>query len=66
MSLGLEQAIADETGASVADAIWADALGPDGSDGETYIDAMASNTEKLVDGFTQGAQSCDIDVGSGG
>lgn len=63
VSAELETAIADGSGAAVGDELWADALGPAGSDGATYLEAMASNTVKLVDGFTGGAVACTIDVG---
>ncbi len=54
----LEEAIADETDAKVGGELWADTLGPADSSGATYIDAMAANTQTLVDGFTGGAVSC--------
>jgi zinc/manganese transport system substrate-binding protein len=54
----LERAVSRETGARVGGTLWADALGPKGSSGETYLDAMATNTEEMVDGFTGGRLSC--------
>lgn len=57
----VEEAIARETGARVGKALWADSLGPPGSDGATYVASIASNTRALVDGFTGGEQSCEID-----
>jgi len=54
----LERAIARETGAEVGRPLWADALGPEGSDGETYVESIASNTAALVDGLTGGAVRC--------
>jgi len=60
VSAELEAAIAEGSGAAVGDELWADALGPAGSDGATYVEAMASNTEKLVDGFSGGAGTCTI------
>ena len=62
VSTALEQAIADETGASVGAELYADALGPEGSVGETYVGAMAANASALVDGFSGGAVSCEIDA----
>lgn len=59
VSADLEQAIADDAGAEVGGELWADALGPAGSDGETYLQAMAANTATLVAGFSGGAVSCD-------
>jgi ABC-type Zn uptake system ZnuABC Zn-binding protein ZnuA len=54
----VEQAIARETGAQVGRALWADTLGPPGSDGATYIQSIESNTRAMVDGFTGGAARC--------
>jgi zinc/manganese transport system substrate-binding protein len=54
----VEAAIADETGAKVGKALWADTLGPKGSDGATYVESISSNTAAMVDGFTGGAVSC--------
>jgi zinc/manganese transport system substrate-binding protein len=58
----LERAVARETGAHVSRALWADALGPKGSDGATYLSAMASNARELVRGFTDGHQTCRVQV----
>lgn len=58
----LERAIADEAGAMVGGELWADALGPDGSGGETYLEAMAANASTIVEGLTDGAESCEIDL----
>lgn len=60
VSQDLEEAIAAEAGATLGGELWADTLGPEGSDGETYIEAQASNTEKLVAGFSGGEQRCEI------
>jgi zinc/manganese transport system substrate-binding protein len=54
----LEKAIARESGAKVGPRLWADALGPEGSSGETYLEAMATNTEEMVRGFTGGRVTC--------
>jgi ABC-type Zn uptake system ZnuABC Zn-binding protein ZnuA len=56
----VEQAIARESGAEVGAELWADSLGPAGSSGATYLQAMAANTRALVDGFTGGEQSCSL------
>ena len=56
----VEAAIARETGAKVGKALWADTLGPEGSDGATYLQSIASNTRALVDGFTGGAVTCSL------
>ena len=54
----LERAVARETGAEVGGRLWADTLGPEGSDGETYIGSIASNTQALVEGFSDGRERC--------
>jgi zinc/manganese transport system substrate-binding protein len=54
----VEAAIARETGAKVGKALWADSLGPKGSDGATYVQSIESNTKAMVDGFTGGAETC--------
>jgi ABC-type Zn uptake system ZnuABC Zn-binding protein ZnuA len=56
----VERAIARETGAVVGRPLWADALGPAGSSGATYVDSIAANTKALVEGFTGGRASCDV------
>jgi ABC-type Zn uptake system ZnuABC Zn-binding protein ZnuA len=57
----VEEAIASETGATVGEALWADTLGPPGSDGETYVRSIAANTRALVEGFSGGDVTCSID-----
>lgn len=54
----LERAVARETGATVGRALWADTLGPAGSDGATYIQSIQSNTAALVEGLTAGTTHC--------
>jgi ABC-type Zn uptake system ZnuABC Zn-binding protein ZnuA len=54
----VEEAIARDAGAVVGRALWADTLGPEGSDGATYVDSIASNTAALVDGFSGGEVAC--------
>jgi ABC-type Zn uptake system ZnuABC Zn-binding protein ZnuA len=54
----VEQAIARETGARVVQPLWADTLGPPGSEGATYVESLAANTRGLVDGLTGGKVSC--------
>jgi zinc/manganese transport system substrate-binding protein len=56
----LERAIAREAGARVGPPLWADALGPKGSEGATYLDAMAANADAIVRGFTDGRRGCRI------
>lgn len=54
----LERAIAREAGAEVGDALYADALGPKGSAGETYLGALAHDADALALGFTGGERDC--------
>jgi ABC-type Zn uptake system ZnuABC Zn-binding protein ZnuA len=54
----VEAAIARASGAQIGRALWADTLGPAGSDGATYLESIASNTAALVDGFTGGKVTC--------
>ena len=54
----LERAVSREAGVDVGGRLWADALGPEGSDGETYIGSIASNTAALVKGLSGGRRSC--------
>jgi ABC-type Zn uptake system ZnuABC Zn-binding protein ZnuA len=56
----VEQAIADDAGATVGRALWADSLGPEGSGGATYLKSMADNTDAMVEGVTGGAISCSL------
>jgi zinc/manganese transport system substrate-binding protein/manganese/iron transport system substrate-binding protein len=60
VSTALEQAVADETGAEIGGELYADSLGPEGSAGATYLDALAANTDTLVDGFTAGRVDCGL------
>lgn len=54
----LEQALSREAEAEVGKPLWADSLGPEGSTGDTYLKAMAFNTEAMVDGMTTGEVTC--------
>jgi ABC-type Zn uptake system ZnuABC Zn-binding protein ZnuA len=54
----VEDAIARETGAIVGRPLWADTLGPPGSDGATYIDSIAANTRAITEGLT--GEACDV------
>jgi ABC-type Zn uptake system ZnuABC Zn-binding protein ZnuA len=57
-----EEAVAREAGVEVGDQLWADSLGPEGSDGETYLEAMASDTRDLVEGLSAGQVRCTPDI----
>ena len=54
----LERAVSREAGVEVGGRLWADALGPKGSEGATYVESIASNTAALVKGLTGGRSSC--------
>lgn len=58
LSPDVEEAIARESGARVGRPLWADALGPEGSDGATYVDSITANTAALVEGLSGGATAC--------
>src|SRR4051794_9062865 len=58
----VESALAREAGARVGRALWADSLGPAGSDGATYIGSIEANTRALVEGFTGGPAGCRLDA----
>jgi ABC-type Zn uptake system ZnuABC Zn-binding protein ZnuA len=54
----IERAIAEEAGARIGRPLWADTLGPRGSDGATYLASIASNTRALLAGFTGSDTTC--------
>ena len=54
----VEDAIARESGVTVGKELWADSLGPEGSDGATYIGSIEANTRALVEGFTGKPADC--------
>jgi len=54
----VEDAIAQEAGASVGEAVYADTLGPEGSTGDTYVKSIKANTRALVAAFSQGSETC--------
>lgn len=60
----LAQAIAGQTGARIADELYADTLGPAGSGGATYLQGEAHNAAAMVDGFSGGTATCDIPAGA--
>ncbi|MGI8845732.1 MAG: metal ABC transporter substrate-binding protein [Thermoleophilaceae bacterium] len=60
LSPKLERAVARETGASVGGALRADALGPAGSSGATYIGSIEANTRAIVRGLSGGAIACPL------
>jgi zinc/manganese transport system substrate-binding protein len=58
ISKKLERAISREAGAEVGGQLWADTLGPEGSSGATYLEAMRANAQTLAEGMSGGSVSC--------
>ena len=54
----LEQVVAEEAGAQVGKELWADTLGPEGSDGATYLESIAANTRAIAEGLSGGGTRC--------
>jgi ABC-type Zn uptake system ZnuABC Zn-binding protein ZnuA len=54
----VERALARETGARVGPPLYADALGPEGSPGATYLGALRFNANAMAEGFS--GQGCDL------
>jgi ABC-type Zn uptake system ZnuABC Zn-binding protein ZnuA len=54
----LENAVSREAGADVGGQLWADALGPEGSGAETYLDAMLRNANTMAEGMSGGTVRC--------
>jgi ABC-type Zn uptake system ZnuABC Zn-binding protein ZnuA len=55
----LTKAIARAAGAKVGPALYADSLGPGGSEGASYLGSLRANTRALVAGFSGGRTRCD-------
>lgn len=47
----LTEQVASDSGAEIAGSLYVDSLGPEGSDGDSYIKMMRSNVEKIVRGL---------------
>lgn len=60
VSAKLEQVVADESGAEIGGELYADALGPEGSGGDSYLGMIASNAETMAEGFSGGSVRCDL------
>jgi ABC-type Zn uptake system ZnuABC Zn-binding protein ZnuA/ABC-type Mn2+/Zn2+ transport system permease subunit len=56
----LAEAIAKQTGASSHYTLYGDTLGPEGSEGATYLTMEQANADAMVRGFTGGRQGCRI------
>jgi zinc/manganese transport system substrate-binding protein len=60
LSADVVEAIADQTGASAEYTLYGDSLGPEGSDGDTYLRMEEANAEAVVRGFTGGSRGCNL------
>jgi ABC-type Zn uptake system ZnuABC Zn-binding protein ZnuA len=58
LSRKLAQQIARESGATSDEALYGDALGPEGSSGATYLAMEAANANAITRGLTGGAHGC--------
>lgn len=58
LSPRVAEAIASQTGASADYTLYGDTLGPQGSDGATYLRMEAANADSMVRGFTGGRRGC--------
>lgn len=58
LSAKVAEAIADQTGATSSYGLYGDTLGPEGSDGATYLTMEAANANAMVRGFTGGRRGC--------
>jgi ABC-type Zn uptake system ZnuABC Zn-binding protein ZnuA len=56
----LSEAIARDTGAGTDYTLYGDSLGPEGSDGATWLKMMQSNADNVVLGMTGGKRGCDF------
>ncbi|HEY8582780.1 MAG TPA: zinc ABC transporter substrate-binding protein, partial [Capillimicrobium sp.] len=54
----LADTVAEQTGATVGEPLYADTLGPEGSDGATLLGATRHNAEAIVSGLTGGRERC--------
>lgn len=60
LSSKVAEAIASQTGAAAGEELYGDTLGPEGSDGSTYLRMEAANADSMVRGFTGGRRGCPI------
>jgi ABC-type Zn uptake system ZnuABC Zn-binding protein ZnuA/ABC-type Mn2+/Zn2+ transport system permease subunit len=58
LSASVAEAIAGQTGASADYSLYGDTLGPEGSDGATYLQMEAANANAMVRGFSGGRRGC--------
>ncbi|WP_119067469.1 metal ABC transporter substrate-binding protein [Rubrobacter indicoceani] len=64
INASLAETIADETGATAEYTLYGDTLGPEGSDGDTYLKMMAANANSMTQGFTGGESTCEVPAGN--
>ena len=64
LSPDLAKTLATQTGARLGGALYADALGPSGSAGDTYMKMMAANAETIMRGLSKDQQGCAIGEGN--
>jgi ABC-type Zn uptake system ZnuABC Zn-binding protein ZnuA/ABC-type Mn2+/Zn2+ transport system permease subunit len=60
LSPNVVKAIARQTGATVGETLYGDTLGPEGSDGDTYLHMEEANADAVVRGFTDGRRGCEV------
>jgi ABC-type Zn uptake system ZnuABC Zn-binding protein ZnuA/ABC-type Mn2+/Zn2+ transport system permease subunit len=60
LSPKVAEAIARQTGATVDDTLYGDTLGPEDSDGATYLQMEAANANAMVSGFNGGGDRCRV------
>ena len=58
VSPALAEAVSRDTGASTDYTLYGDTLGPEGSNGETWLAMMKANTDNLMLGMTGGQKDC--------
>lgn len=58
LSSKVADAIAAQTGVSAEYTLYGDTLGPEGSDGATYVQMMEANADAVVRGLTGGERGC--------
>jgi ABC-type Zn uptake system ZnuABC Zn-binding protein ZnuA/ABC-type Mn2+/Zn2+ transport system permease subunit len=62
LSSKVAEAIADQTGASAEYTLYGDTLGPEDSDGATYLEMEEANADAVVRGFTGGERGCQVSL----
>jgi ABC-type Zn uptake system ZnuABC Zn-binding protein ZnuA/ABC-type Mn2+/Zn2+ transport system permease subunit len=60
LSASVVEAIARQTGATADYTLYGDTLGPEGSDGDTYLHMEEANADAVVRGFRGGKRGCQV------